>query len=142
MSSEPFVCPDQLQFLLAGHNGLPGKTDLQKNYIALQSVATGEQLRQAFPPRSDTAQLVQWSLSDVAGQMVRLVLKDGDNGASYAWLAAGQFSLDALNPSSTASKLDAYMAAQSKRGLQPVDTSSMEALPLSPQQRAELIIAA
>ncbi|MEZ6151585.1 MAG: hypothetical protein R3C09_15830 [Pirellulaceae bacterium] len=141
LSSEPFVCPDQLQFLLAGHNGLPGKADQHKNYIALQSVATGEQLRQAFPPRNDTAQLVQWSLTDVAGQMVRLVLKDGDNGASYAWLAAGQFSLDALNPSNTASKLDAYMALV-KRGLQPVDITSMEALPLSPQQRAELMIAA
>ncbi|MCA9181162.1 MAG: hypothetical protein KDA51_06900, partial [Planctomycetales bacterium] len=141
LSSEPFACPDRLQFLLAGHNGLPGKADQHKNYIALQSVPTGEQLRQAFPPRNDTAQPVQWSLSDVAGQMVRLVLNDGDDGASFAWLAAGQFSLDTLNPSNTASKLDAYMALV-KRGLQPVDIASIESLPLSPQQRGELIIAA
>lgn len=139
--SEPFACPDQLQFLLAGHNGLPGHADQQQNFIALQSVATGEQLRQAFPPRHDTAQPVQWSLSEVAGQLVRLVLNDGDNGNSYAWLAAGQFSLDILNPSDTTPNFAAYIALV-KRGLQPVDAADLESLPLSPQQHGELIIAA
>lgn len=139
--SEPFACPDQLQFLLAGHNGLPGHADQQQNFIALQSVATGEQLRQAFPPRNDTAQPVQWSLSEVAGQLVRLVLNDGDNGNSYAWLAAGQFSLDILNPSDTTPNFAAYIALV-KRGLQPVDAADLESLPLSPQQHGELIIAA
>ncbi|MEO8269104.1 MAG: PVC-type heme-binding CxxCH protein [Aureliella sp.] len=139
--SEPFACPEQLQFFLAGHNGIPDQADPQRNYIALQSVATGEQLRQAFPPRNDTAQRIQWSLADVAGQSVRLVLNDGDDGSSYAWLAAGQFSLGALDPGDSAAKRAAYLALV-KRGLQAVDAAKIDSLPLSPYQRSELIVAA
>ena len=141
LTSEPFTCPDQLQFLLAGHNGLPSQADHKRNFIALRSVATGQQLRQAFPPRNDRAQRVQWSLADVAGQLVQLVLNDGDDGSGYAWLAAGQFSLDALNPSDSAAKLVAYIALV-KRGLAPLDAASIGSLPLSSQQHSELIVAA
>lgn len=141
LSSEAFNCPESLQFLMAGHNGTPDQADHQQNFIELQSVATGERLRQAFPPRNDTAQLIDWSLPEVAGQLVRLVLHDGDTGDAFAWIAVGQFSLDSLNPNDGASLLAAYRGLV-QRGLQPLDTATIDSLALNPRQRGELMVAA
>jgi putative heme-binding domain-containing protein len=43
-------------------------------------------VREAFPPRSDVCQRVEWDLTDLAGQQVQLEIVDGDDGPSYAWL--------------------------------------------------------
>ncbi|MBI5803010.1 MAG: c-type cytochrome, partial [Verrucomicrobia bacterium] len=48
-------------------------------------------LREAFPPRNDTARLITWDLTEFAGQRGYLEVTDGDNGDAYAWLAFGRF---------------------------------------------------
>ncbi len=141
LASEPFACPAELQFLLAGHNALPGQKDPQRNYIELQNAATGQRIMQAFPPRSDIAQRVQWSLADWQGQMVRLVVVDGDAGNAYAWLAAGQFSLEALNANDDSAWLAAY-GSMVKRGLRRLDAATVESLRLSTRPQAQVILSA
>ncbi len=141
LTSESFACPGQLSFWIAGHNGFPNQVDQQQNFIELQEVATGAMLRQAFPPRNDTAQPVQWSLDDVVGGAVRLVVTDGDAAGSYAWLAVGEFSLQGLNPGRAQALLTAYRGLL-LRGLEQLDVATLQSLPLSLKQRGELIAAA
>lgn len=141
LTSEPFACPAELQFLIAGHNAPPTQADPQRNYIELQNAATGQRIKQAFPPRSDIAQPVQWSLADRAGEMVQLVIADGDAGNAYAWLAVGQFSIESLNASDDAAWLAAYRALVS-RGLRTLDPATIDALHLGSRQQAEVILSA
>ncbi len=141
LASEPFACPAELQFLIAGHNALPGQKDPQQNYIELQNAATGQSIMQAFPPRSDTAQRIQWSLADWQEQMVRLVVVDGDAGSAYAWLAVGQFSLESLNANDDAAWLAAYGSVV-KRGLRRLDAAAIESLHLSSRPQAEIVLSA
>ncbi len=48
-------------------------------------------LQQAFPPRNDVCQRVEWDLSAAQGKRVRLEIVDGDNSTDYAWLGVGRF---------------------------------------------------
>ncbi len=52
----------------------------------------GRVLREAAPPRNDTARLITWDLTEFAGQRAVLEVTDGDDGKAYAWLAFGRFS--------------------------------------------------
>lgn len=108
--SEAFVCPDGLSFWIAGHNGHPEKADHQLNYVALVNAKSGQQLMQAFPPRNDTAKLVEWDLAAFSGQEVRLKVVDGDNGSAYAWLGVARFSFPSLQVGSITKPLEASAA--------------------------------
>ncbi|MFO1095970.1 MAG: c-type cytochrome [Planctomycetaceae bacterium] len=96
--SEPFRCPANLTFFLAGHDGVPDKPLQQKNLVRLTLAGSGEVIASAPPPRNDVAQKVAWNLARHQNQPVRLEIVDGDDGTGFAWLAAGNFSLPALNP--------------------------------------------
>jgi putative heme-binding domain-containing protein len=97
--SEPFTAEAHLSFFLAGHAGYPDKPPHERNVVRLCDAETGEVLREAFPPRSDTAQPVRWDTGDLAGRSVVVEIVDGDKGDAYAWLAAGRFSIERLDPS-------------------------------------------
>ncbi|HLQ46618.1 MAG TPA: hypothetical protein VK137_17880, partial [Planctomycetaceae bacterium] len=66
--SEPFELPAKLSFWCAGHNGLPGAPFNPKNYIRLRDASTHALLREALPPRNDTAQKIEWDLAEFVGQ--------------------------------------------------------------------------
>ncbi len=97
--SEPFELPAKLSFWCAGHNGMPGAPFNPKNYIRLREASTHSLLREAMPPRNDTAQRIEWSLAEFAGKRGYVELLDADEASGYAWLAVGRFSVEALNPS-------------------------------------------
>ncbi|MBX3442771.1 MAG: HEAT repeat domain-containing protein [Planctomyces sp.] len=99
LSSQPFTLPPRLTFWMAGHDGFPENPPSRKNLVRLVDVETGRVLRQAAPPRNDTAQLVEWDLADSAGRQAVLEIQDADEAGAYAWLAVGRFSLPELNPS-------------------------------------------
>jgi putative heme-binding domain-containing protein len=97
LRSRAFPAPDTLSFWLCGHRGAPGSPAHEKNLVRL--VSGGRTVRQAFPPRSDTAGRIDWDLRDLKGQSVTLEIVDGDEGGAYAWLGAGRFDHKALDPS-------------------------------------------
>ena len=102
--SEPFELPAKLSFWCAGHNGLPGTPFNPKNFVRLRDVSTHALLREAMPPRNDTAQKIEWNLAEFAGKRGYLELLDADEGSAYAWLAVGRFSIAGLNPSDVLSQ--------------------------------------
>jgi putative heme-binding domain-containing protein len=122
--SEPFELPAKFSFWCAGHNGMPGTPFNSKNYIRLRDASTHALLREAMPPRNDTAQKIEWDLAEFrrtdfqsvpdgdakdtkkknglenrsTGRRGYLELLDADEAGAYAWLAVGRFSVEALNP--------------------------------------------
>lgn len=89
--SRPFAAPPRVSFFLAGHDGLPDQPAGRRNRVRLREAASGGAvLFEAFAPRNDTAQRVDWDLGTKAGTQVVLEAIDGDAGASYAWLAFGR----------------------------------------------------
>lgn len=98
LRSESFSIPQELSFFMAGHNAFPENPIKKTNLVRLRARQTGAVLAEVFPPRNDTAQRIVWNLEQHAGQQGYLEIVDGDNGGSYAWLAVGRFSSDALNP--------------------------------------------
>ncbi len=90
LRSKVFIAPAKLRFLLCGHQGPPDKAANGKNFVRLV-YETGKTIRIERAPRTDTAQSVEWDLSEVQGSRVRLEVVDGDKGAAYAWLAVGGF---------------------------------------------------
>lgn len=91
LRSAPFALPASFRFYVCGHDGSPDKPAGKKNYIRLLDAADGKVLREAAPPRNDTAQRIEWDLKDVAGRRGILEITDGDKGDAYAWLAFGRF---------------------------------------------------
>ena len=69
--SPAFEIPAKLSFWLAGHNGEPQTPDARRNLVRLVDASTGEVLRDAYPPRNDVAQRIEWDLKDVAGRSAR-----------------------------------------------------------------------
>ena len=90
LRSAAFAAPEKLRFYLCGHDGTPPGAPGKKNFVRLID-ADGKTLREAAPPRNDTAQRTEWDLADVRGKMVRFEATDGDSGEAYAWLAFGRF---------------------------------------------------
>ena len=91
LRSAPFALPEKLRFYLCGHDGFPDKPAGGKNFVRLRDTADGKTLREAAPPRSDTAQRIEWELAEFAGRTGFLEITDGDGGEAYAWLAIGRF---------------------------------------------------
>ena len=91
LRSATFDFPDKLSFYLCGHDGEPGGAAGGKNFIRLVDT-DGRVLREAKPPRNDTAQRVEWDLADLRGRRGFFEANDGDSGSAYAWLAFGRFS--------------------------------------------------
>ncbi len=142
LSSSAFTCPARLTFWLCGHNGLPSTPDTKKNFVRLVDAELGTVLQTVYPPRSDTAIQMIWSLPEHAGRSVRLEIVDGDNGNAYAWLAVGRFSSNGLNPTNVG-EVFAAIEPLLKRRVTPVVTEQFQQLlkftALSPRMRAQLI---
>lgn len=94
-----FTAPQTFSFFIAGHDGFPDQPLQQSSFVRLRHGQSGTLLKSTPPPRNDTAQRIDWDLKDVAGQPVQLELVDGNADSAYAWLAAGRFSIEQLNPS-------------------------------------------
>lgn len=97
--SEPFELSSEFSFYLAGHDGVPDKPLGNLNYVQLRLVATNQVIRKCTPPRNDTAQKMVWDTKKFDGQFAVMELVDQDSSGAYAWLAAGRFSQQGLNPS-------------------------------------------
>jgi putative heme-binding domain-containing protein len=97
--SSSFPLPAKLSFWCAGHDTIPSMPLGKKNFIQLKDAKTGEILASSPPPRNDTAQKIQWDLSQHKDNTGYLEIVDGDTGSGYAWLAVGRFSVPGLNPS-------------------------------------------
>ncbi|MDB6153092.1 MAG: Cytochrome c [Chthoniobacteraceae bacterium] len=91
LRSASFALPETLRFYLCGHDGQPEQPAKKKNGIRLRDAADGKVLREAAPPRNDTAQRIEWKLQEFKGRSGYIEITDGDTGAAYAWLAAGRF---------------------------------------------------
>ncbi|MDB6129831.1 MAG: Cytochrome c, partial [Verrucomicrobiales bacterium] len=105
LRSLAFALPETITFYMAGHDGQPPGKPQNNNYARLIREDTGETIVQSPPPRNDTAQKITWDIpAKVRGVMGHIELVDQDEGAAYAWLAAGRFSegvpaLPVLGPS-------------------------------------------
>lgn len=86
LRSKAFVVPAKLSLWICGHQGYPQVPANQKNLVRLVDADSHDVLQQAFPPRSDVCQKVEWNLAQQQGRKVRLEIVDGDDGKSYAWL--------------------------------------------------------
>ncbi len=91
LRSQPFALPARLRFYLAGHDGFTDKPAQKKNVVRLKDAATDAVLREAWPPRNDTAQRISWDLAEFSGQRGYMEVTDADTGSAYAWLAFGRF---------------------------------------------------
>ena len=96
LRSMTFPAPDKLSFWLCGHQGFPNTEANQKNLVRLTD-EQGIVLHQAYPPRHNDAQRIEWDLSANKGKPVRFEIVDGDSGTAYAWLGAGRFEQDVLS---------------------------------------------
>ena len=89
-----FAAPARVSFWICGHQGHPKEPANHQNFVRLIDEA-GQQQRQAFPPRNDVCQKVEWDLAELKGARVRIEIVDGDDGASYAWLGVTRFEPEA-----------------------------------------------
>ncbi len=130
-SSSPFIAPSQLEFYVVGHNGLPGKEAVSKNYVSLVRLDNAgnvaEELFRALPPQRDLGKLVRWDLQKHEGAAVQLRVVDGDSAASYAWIGVGENSLVGLNPGPIRDKWERIVSAVTLCGF-PSKPESLEKL--------------
>ncbi len=96
--SPAFPIPGEIRFWLCGHNGFPNTPDRRVNLIRLVDASNGVVLRQEYPPRHDVAREVVWQTAEWSGKSGFIEIVDGNDESAYAWIAAGQFSIEALNP--------------------------------------------
>ena len=97
--SEPFALDASFSFYLAGHIGVPAQPANEANYIQLRLADSGKVVHKAFPPRNDQASFYEWDTAAWEGKNAFVEIVDQDSAGSYAWLAAGRFSVPGLNPS-------------------------------------------
>lgn len=113
-TTTPFSAPSSISFVVCGHNALPSEPDTQLNFVRLwkwnKTSGQREEIRRAYPPRSDVAKEIQWDLSDQVGETVAIEIVDQDRNGSYAWIAAGEFSVPELNLSPVRDYVDRLLA--------------------------------
>ena len=90
LRSKAFTAPPKMTFHVAGHDGPPNAAPQGKNMVRLRSADSDNVLKQAPPPRNDTAQKISWELGEHAGKRVYFEVVDADTGSGYAWLAIGR----------------------------------------------------
>lgn len=90
LRSRAFKTPDRLSFFVAGHDGPPERPAQKRNAVRLRDLRDQSVLVEAFAPRNDTAQKVEWDLAAFSGREVYLEVVDGDTGGAFAWLAIGR----------------------------------------------------
>jgi len=128
LKSAPFPAPAMLSFFIAGHDGLPDQPIQQLSFVRLLHAQTKTTLKSSPPPRNDTAQLVSWDLQELVGQTVQLELVDGNSETAYAWLAAGRFSEQRLNPSDVSGNRQLALQLTSKFRLQELEPALLQLL--------------
>ncbi len=147
LRSPSFAVPERLSFYAAGHIGSPNEPVVAKNFIRLIDAKTNAVLKESTPPRNDTAQKIEWDLTEFRGKEGYLEIVDGDTRKAYAWLAVGRFEpnvipIPAASPRDTEERLltAANLIAQYELT---EAVSSLAALlneePLSPRIAAGLI---
>ncbi len=109
LRSKSFKLPGKLSFYLCGHRGFPDKEAHTYNRVRIRLADSNRILHEAFPPRHDTAEKIEWDLSGFAGRDGYFEAIDGDSDSAYAWLAFGRFepALDELklqNPKALAER--------------------------------------
>ena len=121
LRSAPFPAPATLTFFVAGHDGFPDQPLRQSSFVRLLHAQTKAPLKSSPPPRNDTAQLVSWDLQEHLGQPVQIELVDGNSETAYAWLAAGRFSEQRLNPSDVSGNRQLALQLTTKFRLQELE---------------------
>ena len=96
--SEPFPLPVPFQLFVVGHDGVPEKPAQGKNVVRLIDAVTQAVLAEVAAPRSDIAVPVEWKLPNHASRAVFVEIIDRDANGTFAWIGAGRFSIDGLNP--------------------------------------------
>ena len=91
LRSPAFALPTTLSFFLCGHDGSPSNPAAKKNFVRLRDAQSNAVLREAAPPRNDTAQKITWDLSEFANHRGIIEITDGNTGTAYAWLAVARF---------------------------------------------------
>jgi putative heme-binding domain-containing protein len=123
-----FPAPAKLSFFIAGHDGFPDQPLKQSSFVQLLHAQTKAILKSSPPPRNDTAQLFTWDLQELAGQPVQLQLVDGNSESAYAWLAAGRFSEERLNPSDVSGNRLMALQLTTKFRLQELEQALLQLL--------------
>jgi len=126
--SAAFSAPATLTFFIAGHDGFPDQPLRQSSFVRLLHARTKNVIRSSPPPRNDTAQQVTWDLQELVGQPVQLEMVDGNSESAYAWLAAGRFSDERLNPSDHSDKRQLALQLTTKFRLQELDQALLQLL--------------
>lgn len=90
LRSPKFTIPERFSFWMCGHNGLPGSSDEQKNYVRLV-LEDGTEVARSYPPRNDVAHPYTWELKEHAGRKGYLEVVDGFVADGWAWLAVTRF---------------------------------------------------
>ncbi|MEZ6056488.1 MAG: HEAT repeat domain-containing protein [Planctomycetaceae bacterium] len=96
--SEPFRMPETLSFYVVGHDGAPDQAAHGKNVVRLVANSSRATLLEVAAPRNDVAQRVEWKRPVSADEPVSIEIIDRNSSGSYAWIGAGRFSLESLNP--------------------------------------------
>ncbi|HEY1171620.1 MAG TPA: PVC-type heme-binding CxxCH protein [Verrucomicrobiae bacterium] len=107
LRSSAFELPEKLSFYLCGHDGIPGKPLLRKNFIRLREAGSDAVLFEVTPPRNDAAQLITWDLAAHKGKKGYIEAIDDNTDTAYAWFAFGRFEpalpqVATVDPSQTA----------------------------------------
>ncbi len=112
LRSRSFPAPTTLRFWLCGHRGFPGEEANPHTRVRLVP-AEGDpvDLETAYPPGSDVAQPVEWDLTAIAGDRVRLEIVDGDAGKAYAWLG-----ITRIEPAESTVSVDEFAGAAERSG--------------------------
>jgi putative heme-binding domain-containing protein len=100
---------------VCGHLGFPNQPAIENNFVQLRLAEGDEVVAKSLPPRSDTAQRVEWDLTQHSGKRGYLELVDRLDLNAYAWLAVARFEPPVVQvPSvSPASVVDRQVAAAS-----------------------------
>lgn len=91
LRSPPFEIPGVLRFFICGHLGSPRAPAVPENVVRLRLLDSDEVVAESLPPRSDTADPVEWKLEKQAGKQGYLEIVDGLKLKRFAWLAVGRF---------------------------------------------------
>lgn len=91
LRSPTFTVPEHLSFWMCGHNGLPGRPDRHLNYARLV-LDDGTEAVRSYPPRTDTAQRIEWNLALWTGKRGHVEVVDGITDLDgFSWVAVSRF---------------------------------------------------